>query len=127
MGQDSDRREIGSAAVILPFHERRHLHEHVSATLFAGFNHVALQLLLPRLPWMDDAARGAEWDKSGDAQLRELLQEKLGAIAFGKRSGHLQVNWQLSLGRCHAGYVQLDAFPSAGRDDCRVFMAVSVE
>src|SRR5437016_6340015 len=91
MGQDSDRGKIGSAGVVLPLRERRHLHEHVSAALFTGFNHTALHLLKPRLSWMDDAARGAEWDKSGDAQLRELLQEKLGAIAFGKRSGHLQV------------------------------------
>src|SRR5262249_23165621 len=127
MRQQSQGRERLVAQELLPRPRCVDAHQDVAAALLARLDDVTLQFLDLRLARRHDRPRRGQHAEARYAQLRELLHEELGAVAFWKRGGHAQLEGQLSLRRLDAGYLDGDVLARHFHDSSGVFVPVAVE
>ncbi len=76
---------------------------------------------------VDDAALAGERDERGDAQLGELFDKELAAVALGQRGGDLQCEGQLAAGLANVLDLDLHGLARDRVDAGGVFPAIAVE
>src|SRR5262245_48360849 len=101
MRQNLQSLHILTPAVAFPGCQGRDGHQPVAAALFTGLDDMAVEFFEPGVAWMDDAAMGLKRNEAGYAELGELFDQELAAVALGERGGDFEVAGQLAL-RLHA-------------------------
>jgi hypothetical protein len=114
-------------AVGFPLRQLIDPHQHIAATLFAGFDHPAFKLVAFAVARMVVGKMAPERNKGGDAKFGQLLDQELGPIAFRQRGGDFERERQFTLRRFDREDFQRDFAPRNLRDARGILVAVAVE
>ncbi len=102
-------------------------HYHISAALFACFNHGSTQLFRFRVVQLHDAAFGHQRRKVGHAEFREFLDQEVATVSLGQGTGNVQREAKFAFGRLHTHDLQAYAFLGNVQNPGGILVAIAVE